>query len=382
MRHWILIASYLLKDICKRWLETPGALLARLLIATLLSLLMLFLHGAFVIASHDLENRILRMGANNVYVILTRTSLNLGTGQPALDTLTAPLTAHGSVLNVRMAYSTGKTELGDDARILLYPDSALLEIDALRPEGSNASALLATNALPPGLPLQVQADALLWQATTCPLPTKMQHLADGQALLLIPDSAGASLLEFGWREICLFAADQSADVPLIVDGLEQLLRSEGFTAYNLLSARGWQEELSDLRTRQIQWQTGIALFCGALLITVFGSIAILEYRHNAYIAALIRSFGIPRSALVLRYLGEALLLVTLSGVLAHLLARVGHQSIFMLAGFDPAWLHLETLNPYGIYDNSLLLIALGVSAAASTIPIALAMRKPVGQILQ
>jgi hypothetical protein len=342
---------------------------------------MLFLHGAFVVASHDLENRILRMGANNIYVILTRTSLNLGTGQPSLDSLTTPLTERGNVLNVRMAYSTGKTELGDDARILLYPDSALPEIAVLRPEGSNSSALLATNALPPGLPLQVQADALLWQATTCPLPIKMQHLADGQSLLLIPDSAGASLLEFGWREICLFAADQSADVPLIVDSLEQLLRSEGFTTYNLLSARGWQEELSDLRTRQTQWQSGIALFCSVLLITVFGSIAILEYRHNAYIAALIRSFGIPRSALVARYLGEALLLVTLSAVLAHLLARAGHQSIFMLAGFDPAWLNLETINPYGIGENGILLLALGISAAASTMPIGFAMREPVGKIL-
>lgn len=381
MRQWILISSYLLRDICRRWLETPGALFARLLVATLLSLLLLFLQAAFQIAAHELEHRILQLGANNINVSLNRNSLNMDRGYPSLYTITEPLREHGDLLRLRMAFSNGTTELGESVRVLAYADSELPKLAAFAPAAFTGGALLASELAPPNIMLTVSVEGLNWQALTTKLPRRYADFADDHALLFMPEDSLAPLMEYGWRALALFSANETEAVPTIVDSLRQLLQSEGYRAYTIQSATGWQEELAELRLRQRQWQAGVAGACALLLVLVFGSIALLEYRQNAFIAALIRSFGIPRFALVGRYLMENVLLVAIAGALAFGIAIQAHEPLFALAGFDPAWTNRAVLQPYQIESHPVLIAALALSALLSSLPVAVAMRRPVGKVL-
>ena len=94
MKAWTLIAFYLWKDIWSRWLETPGAVLARLLVAILLGGLMLLVQTAFTLAGRSLEARIARLGANTL--VITEAVAGEGARPAPLGELLAPLGARRS----------------------------------------------------------------------------------------------------------------------------------------------------------------------------------------------------------------------------------------------------------------------------------------------
>ena len=58
-------------------------------------------------------------------------------------------------------------------------------------------------------------------------------------------------------------------------------------ALNLI--REWEK----LKERQAQWRNILAGVLGLTLSLVYGAIAILEFRQNLYVSALLRSFGAP-----------------------------------------------------------------------------------------
>ena len=93
MRSLILIAVYLSKDISKRWLETPGAVLARVSIAISLCLLFLLMQAGFILAEHAIERKIESFGINSM--ILRTSPPGSGALRPELSTLFEPLAEEG-----------------------------------------------------------------------------------------------------------------------------------------------------------------------------------------------------------------------------------------------------------------------------------------------
>ena len=93
MRSLILIFVYLSKDISKRWLETPGAVLARVSIAVSLCLLFLLMQAGFILAERAIEKKIESFGINSM-ILRTSASAN-GAFRPELSTLFEPLAEDG-----------------------------------------------------------------------------------------------------------------------------------------------------------------------------------------------------------------------------------------------------------------------------------------------
>jgi len=120
---------------------------------------------------------------------------------------------------------------------------------------------------------------------------------------------------------------------------------------------------------------------GLLIVLVFGSIAIFEYRENIFATGLFKSFGLHSIHLIMRYLIESLFLLFLSFWSALELAKVFHRIVFKLAGFDMELLNLATFNPYQFSENFFLLSLLGVASLVAILPICIALRKPVGKVL-
>jgi hypothetical protein len=136
-----------------------------------------------------------------------------------------------------------------------------------------------------------------------------------------------------------------------------------------------------VRDLRIQAQAIGGSFVGLLIVLIFGSIAIFEYRQNIFATALFKSFGLHSIHLVFRYFLEGLLLLLISFLFAIEIAQLLHGIVFELAGFDAGLLFLTSFNPYRVSENSFLIILLVITAGVSIIPICFALRKPVGKVL-
>ncbi len=134
-------------------------------------------------------------------------------------------------------------------------------------------------------------------------------------------------------------------------------------------------------TRIQQWvRTWIVVGCGMILALTLGSIAWLEYRQDAYLLALLKSFGSPSVVLLLHMFLENLLLVVI-GILSVLLAW---NSLYQLAAPQLRRIGLQaaSLPVIPTSDVTIILLAGLAGVVLSMVPVAMGLRKPAGLILQ
>lgn len=141
------------------------------------------------------------------------------------------------------------------------------------------------------------------------------------------------------------------------------------------------KELESLQSRQAQWRSAMAGLLGLALALVFGAIAVLEFRQNAYVSALLRSFGAPGKALYLRQWIENGVLANLAAFSAILLLACFHRELFSTLGFPRDLLDFKHGNPYLSWEIALILLWVNVGAFLSSLSVAIGLRKPVGEIL-
>ena len=123
MRSLILIFVYLSKDISKRWLETPGAVLARVSIAVSLCLLFLLMQAGFILAERAIEKKIESFGINSM-ILRTSASAN-GAFRPELSTLFEPLAEDGLYFPFSFLFSLAELSNGEKVRVVVYGEDAL-----------------------------------------------------------------------------------------------------------------------------------------------------------------------------------------------------------------------------------------------------------------
>ncbi|MBX3750842.1 MAG: hypothetical protein KF897_12205 [Opitutaceae bacterium] len=382
MKAWTLTAFYLWKDIWSRWLETPGAVLARLLVAVLLGALLLLAQAAFQLGERSLEARILRLGAQSLY--LTEAVTGEPGRRPPLGALLAPLGERADLIALRQVPWVAQDEFGGEAVVLVYGPESLPALAPLLAGGRGHSVHLLAPTLPAGLPVSLHIAGADYPALTLAPPGWLARFAADRAVALVPVEMAGDWLQAGYYETTLALARDSDPAALrrLAAALRALLVLEDRPTAQLQTPEALLDELDDLRSLQTRAQTGAALAAGLVVAIVFGSIAVLEYRQNRYIVALLRSFGAPAGLLLLRYAGEALLVAAA----AVLLARTGlawvHAPLFGAAGFEPALLDRTLIDPYawGTVWPAARWLLLG--GALSVVPIAAALRQPVGRILQ
>jgi hypothetical protein len=382
MKAWTLIAFYLSKDIWSRWLEHPGAVLARLLVGVLLAALLLFAQAGFMLAGRSLETRVARLGAGTI--LLTEVAGPDRPERAPLGELLAPLGARAELLAFRQLPVTARDPLRGDLLVLAYGRATQT---ALAPAlaGVRPSALhYVTPELPAGIVIELEIDGALRDAVTVAPPSWLARLPLFKPLLIIPDEEASDWLRQGHLEFCLLLADPSAPdaVRTLAESVRTLLTLENRTTAQMQSPEVLLAEIDRLDSTRRRTQAAAGLAGGAVLALVFGAIAGLEYRQNRYIVALLRSFGAPSVLVLLRYAAEALLLLALAGVGARFLAAQLHGFLFGFAGFEAGLLDRAILDPYAWPEVWHQLRWLLAGAVLSVIPISLALRQPVGKILQ
>src|SRR5205823_2000912 len=117
-------------------------------------------------------------------------------------------------------------------------------------------------------------------------------------------------------------------VEQVVEAIATLSAVERRTPPQVQSALGLIHELDKLKERQTQWRSLLAGILGLALSLVYGAIAILEFRQNLFVSALLRSFGAPRQFLYWRHLVENVLLANLAAIAAISFLALIHGTLF------------------------------------------------------
>ena len=380
MRSLILIFVYLSKDILKRWLETPGAVFARVLIAISLCLFFLLMQASFVLTEKAVEKKIESFGLNTM--ILRSTGFSKTEVRPSLDQLLSSLSEVGTYLPFSSLYVNAELSNKKRAKVIIYNDHSIPGLNSLMGwDGSQGPVFLAAYGYPEAMVERVKVWKLFFDAEVVKPPSILRFISLNDPLLFIPESMAAVFDQFSVQESILFLSDDSVDLIGIIEVTEALLKKEGFDRYELSSPIKWVGELDGIRDIRNKAQVIGGGFVGLLIVLIFGSIAVFEYRQNIFATALFKSFGLHSIHLIIRYLVEGLLLLFISFLGAVQLAQVFHGVVFRKAGFDSEFLDLATFNPYEISGNFYLLALLGFASLVAIIPICIALRKPVGKVL-
>lgn len=382
MKAWILIGFYLLTDIWRRWFETPGGVLSRLLVAFILGLLLLVIDAAFMLSAASIQQKISQMGVRTI--ILTRAVGNVeAENEPdRLSDILAPLRSEGELLRLRQAGGSAEDEFGRRRTVQVYGRDMLEAIAPLMQDSNGNGILVITDELPAGMGTTVRmADSPTLDAVAATQPRWLGKFGAGGLSVLAPADGFPELLENGFFEIIVFLGSDDADLTAIEDRINVLLKLEDMGNVQLNSPKELLTQLDRLETTQKRWQGGFGVFGGIAVALVFGSIAILEYRQNRFIIALLKSFGAPSVLLAARYFVEAALLVTIAALLAYAAAIAIHEPVFQSIGIEPSLLDRAAVDPYEPARSWLQLRWLGLGAVLSVVPIAFAIRTPVGRTL-
>lgn len=381
MKSSTLIASYLWKDTWKRWFEQPGSPLARLFVTGLLVAVATVILVAFQLLERTLRERLERFGLDT---LLVRSNVN--SDSPGFfrqgeepDPL-ALLSANGRKLRLRQLFVRGQTEWqGNNLLVFSYPPEALPMLAAmLSPETAVVclSDTLPKNAL---MRVQIGRRSLLAEVSR---PQDWLRALSTDDILLVPQGWLADEEQLGWIDTTIFQRSPGAP-PLerIIAAVNVLSALEQRPPPQIQSALPLIRELDELEARQLEWRSLLAAILGLAVALVYGAIAVLEFRQNLFVGALLRSFGAPAPMLYFKHWLENILLVNLGALAAVLVVAFLHPTIFGTLGLPGESFSSNGANPYTSAAVISVFLWINVGALLSSFPVAAGLRQPVGKLL-
>lgn len=356
--------------------------MSRLLVAFILGLLLLVIDAAFTLSAASIQDKISQMGVRTI--LLTR-AVNADEAQADsnyLADLVWPLNDEGTVLRLLQTARMGEDEIGTRRTVYVYERRMLESLLPALPKTPNSKVFVISEDFPPGMPTMVTIDrGPEIEATMVRPPSWLSKFGANPSSILLPQEEFADLTANGFFELVVFLGSDDSDIVGIEDNLRSMLALEKLANVQLTSPKELLSQLDELQSTQRQWRGGFGLFGGLAVSLVFGSISILEYRQNRFIIALLKSFGTPSILLITRYLIESIVLVALAAVIARSAAIYLHPMIFQTIGIESNLIDRSVIDPYVWEAIWPQLRGLVLGAFLSVVPVAFAMRTPVGRIL-
>jgi hypothetical protein len=380
MKSLILIGSYLWKDTLSRWLEQPSTVLARVFVGALMVSVATFILVAFLMLERTLRERLESFGINTLVVkemvMVNDPELLPSAKRP--DRLES-LVMYGDKYRLRQLYGRATTEFAGDLQLMSYPPEAM---SWLKEYSSPLTGLICiSEGWPEDSIIKVSVNRQQGQAIV-KRPGKLFKPILTQPVLLVPQNWIPEMERIGYVEVNLLQRGKSAPpMQSIMDMITTLFTLERRLPPQMQSPLPMIKELETLQARQAQWRAGLAAMLGLALALVYGAIAILEFRQNLFITALLRSLGTPSTFLFLRQWAENAFLANAAAALAIFALASFHQPLFGLLGFSKSVLTSGGATPYWSNEILTLFVWVNIGAFLSAIPVALGLRKQVGQIL-
>ena len=338
-----------------------------------------------LVAFHLLERNLrTRLEAFGVNTIIAREPIS-GQSMSALPSLArpdpmSPLSAFGDRIRLRQFYYRASTPWQKEMVAMSYGDEALPLLSSL--VHSNTPNICFSEVLPENAIIPFSLNHQSGLAVVRRPDGFFKPLAGQQQVLLVPLGYAADTERIGFVETTVFRRrDDAPPVQHFVDAIRGYFSMEQKANPQVQSAIGMIKDLESLQARQSQWRSAMAGMLGLAVALVFGAIAVLEFRQNAYVSALLRSFGAPGKALYIRQWIENAVLANLAALSAILILASFHSELFALLGFPRDLLNLKTANPYFSWEIALVLVWVNVGAFLSSLSVAIGLKKPVGEIL-
>lgn len=291
----------------------------------------------------------------------------------------APLQSAGDKIRLRQLFVRAQTEFQGDAMVMTYPPEALPQLAEWLDSGT--PLLYFNESLPENILLRVNLGRQSGVASVRHMSSTLRPLG-ADNLLLVPQDWATDVERIGFYETTLFRRQSSA-MPMqrYVQAVRLLFAADHKPSPQMQSALPLLAELEKLHANQKRWRLLLSALLGVTLALVYGAIAVLEFRQNLFVGALLRSLGAPGRFLYLRQWFENAFLANLSAVLSILLVAALHKSIFGALGFPSIVLNFDEANPYWSYEIALVLLCVNFGAILSSLPVAMGLRRPVGLIL-
>lgn len=354
-------------------------MLARVFVGALLVTVATFILVAFLLLERALRERLDTFGINTLVVkemVLINDPELLPSGQRP-DRLES-LAAYGDKFRLRQLYARATTEWPQDLQIMTYmPDATAWLTEYLSPL---TPLVCLSDAWPEGTLIKVTANRQTGQAIVRKPGKVFKPLMGSMNILLAPQGWSPELERIGYMEVNLLQRRESAPpLQAIMDMISLLFHLDRRNTPQMESPLPLIKELETLQARQGQWRAGLAAMLGLALALVYGAIAVLEFRQNLFITALLRSLGAPSIFLFLRQWAENAVLANGAAVFAICLLASFHEPLFTLLGFSKST--LAATSPYWNREIVMLFVWVNIGAFLSSLPVAFGLRKQVGQIL-
>lgn len=290
-----------------------------------------------------------------------------------------PLNAMGQKLRLRQLYMRAQCDWKSDLLVMAYSPEAL---PMLAPWLNRHSPLvLFSESIPEFVQVQVKLQRQTGLATVRRAPSFFRPL-NLDNFLMVPRGWGVDAEKLGFVETTIFQrAPDGLPMHRYIEAVNVMYAADRRLAPQVQSAVPLVRELEELQQRQAQWRRLMAGALGVAIALVFGAIAVLEFRQNLFISALLRSLGAPGRFLFLRHWFENALLANAAAVLAIGAVAFFHEPLFGTLGFGRAVVAMSNGNPYLSSDIGLILVWVNVGALLSSVPVAIGLRRPVGAIL-
>jgi hypothetical protein len=375
MISWILTASYLWKDTWKRWLEQPGSILARSVVTIIMVCLSVLLLVGFRMQIERLKTEVASFGLDNLLVIETITPQDISTG--ISSGRFRSIQRHGPLFTARKMLASANGSNGKNAAVIGYSDEDIRGLLPYLKYGHEMFVLSTT--MPQGVAVDYTLSGNSFTAVALKPQDKLIQLIQGDTLFIpidrLPEieKRGYSLIYYLQRE------PDAPEITDITEAIQRVSRADGNGKIDIKSADLIKKRLEKLEGQQNSMKFWLALILGGALSLIYGVLSILEFRQSMYIAALLKSFGVSRLLLGLRSIIENILIVnTVTIGIIYTLSQY-HDTVFaalrMKTGVD-----INTL--YWGQETMWTIMAANIGVLISSIPVFLALRKQVGNILE
>ncbi len=382
MKSWTLIPFYLWKNTCRRWFEYPVSPISKMLIPALLGFLAVIVLTLFGEIERELRIQLEKASVYSVYVsefvggedapTVLRKSYEdelmwtARYGRNAVRQLRQPLASAVWNRNQNVpvfAYSSPVEGLGSDTGETDFPVAWLLADFSGDRRPWEEISITGKRAL----------------ARTAGVPPWLRKELSVSSAVMAPVEMVEPILNKGFINHMMVNLTTVDEVQQFVTEVAAYYRADK-RQVKIVSALEILKNLKRITDLQRIVRTLIVVGCGVILALTLGSIAWLEYRQDAYLLALLKSFGTPSILLLLHTFFENLLLV-LAGIL---LARLAWTPLFELAlpRMHSIGLHATEVPTLPSADLAIIVFAGVVGVVLAMIPVAFGLRRPAGLILQ
>jgi len=361
-------------------LEQPSSWLARIFVGVLLVSVATVILVAFNLLERSVRARLEAFGLNTLIAreMITQQDAELVVAGERGDRF-GPLSEMGRKVTLRQLFSRAHTDVQQHMLVMTYAPEAAPQLQPLM--GSSNGILCLSESLREDLVFNVTFNRQDTMATVRRPDNFLRPLVQ-ENILLIPQGWAPEAERAGFMETVVFQRDENAPpMAAVVNAINNVYALDRRNAPQLNTPLHLVRELETLQKRQAQWRLLLASLLGLAVALVYGAIAVLEFRQNQYVTALLRSFGTPKVFLYLRHWAENAFLANVAAAAAIFTIASLHGKLFGTLGFPFQIVQPGSANPYLSIEIALILLCVNAGAILSSLPVAFGLRRQVGEIL-